>query len=180
MRVQRLTPINARASSIIDAIVEAFNFLWRSFLSFLRRHDIKLMIRSSYHFYFYCESKKTMEKLNRQEPNIFVRRDDSFPEANPIVQFLEMAKGISDKIEVRLEHVDCLRVNAKSILPPWRDREITRLLVTSPMGMLDPRCEAILRYHASLTTYHCERSLDNLKPVEPYATSYTVIVQLFN
>lgn len=95
MRVQRLTPINARTSSIIDAIVEAFNFLWRSFLSFLRRHDIKLTIRSSYHFYFYCESKKTMERSWIDKNRTFVRRDDSFPEANPIVQFLEMAKGIS-------------------------------------------------------------------------------------
>lgn len=112
--------------------------------------------------------------MNRQE-SYFCPKRRFFSRSKPDCTVSRNGKRyISDKIEVRLEHVDCLRVNAKSILPPWRDREITRLLVTSPMGMLDPRCEAILRYHASLTTYHCERSLDNLKPVEPYATSYTV------
>lgn len=106
-------------------------FFEDSFLSFCVDTiytDTKLVL-----FLFYFEVKDNGEvELTR---SVFLPKTKFFSRSKPDRTVSRNGKGISDKIEVRLEHLDCLRVNAKSILPHGE-------IAKSPLASLRPPWDA--------------------------------------
>lgn len=132
-------------------------FFEDSFLSFCvdtKYTDTKLVL-----FLFYFEVKDNGEvELTR---SVFLPKTKFFSRSKPDRTVSRNGKGISvikSKYASSILTVFELMPNRFYPMAKSRNHPSPRYV---PHGMLDPRCEAILEYHASLTRYHCERSLDN-------------------
>lgn len=138
-------------------------FFEDSFLSFCVDTiytDTKLVL-----FLFYFEVKDNGEvELTR---SVFLPKTKFFSRSKPDRTVSRNGKGISViKSKYASSILTVFELMPNRFYPMAKSRNHPSPRYVSH-GMLDPRCEAILEYHASLTRYHCERSLDNFNSWNP-------------
>lgn len=118
-------------------------FFEDSFLSFCvdtiyKARTIFILLRSKRQWRSWIDKKR-----------IFAEDEILFSKQTWSYSFSKWQRYISDKIEVRLEHLDCLRVNAKSILPHGE-------IAKSPLASLRPPWECWIHdaKQSSSITHH--------------------------